>query len=60
MNQQESEELSDVEKQQGKLIEELSGIPILGTFPYLEDISLEGIQENLPQIQQAFKNGNFF
>ena len=60
LNQQESEELSDVVKQQGKLIEELSGIPILGTCPYLEDISLEGIQENLPQIQQAFKNGNFF
>ena len=55
LNDQEGKELSDVEKQQGKLIKELSDIPILGTCPYLEDLSLDGIRKNLPQIQGAFK-----
>ena len=59
LNQQGSGELRNVEKQQGKLIEEFSGIPTLGTCPYLGNLSLKRIQESLPQIQQAFKNGNF-
>ena len=51
--------LNDIEIKQGELIEEFSNIPILGTCPHLEDISSEGIQESLPNIQQAFENGIF-
>ena len=36
------DDLDEVEKQQGKLIEELSDTPILGTCPYIEDVSVEG------------------
>ena len=59
LNQQESGELNNVEKQQGKLIEEFSGIPMLGTCPHLKGFSLERVHKNLPQIQQAFKNASF-
>lgn len=57
LNQQENGELSDVEKQQGKLIEELSDTPLLGTCPFIKDIS--ALQQNLPSIERAFLNGNF-
>ena len=59
LNQHEAGGLNDIEIKQGELIEEFSNIPILGTCPHLEDISLEGIQESLPNIQQAFKNKFF-
>ena len=55
LNQHEAGGLNDIEIKQGELIEEFSNIPILGTCPHLEDISLEGIQESLPNIQQAFE-----
>ena len=55
LNNQEGRGLSDVEEQQGKLIKELSEIPILGICPYLEDLSLDGIRKNLLQIQRALK-----
>lgn len=56
LNRQESGDFDNVEKQQGKLIEELSDIPILGIAPYIEEVSSEGIRESLPLIEQAFKN----
>jgi dethiobiotin synthetase len=56
LNRQESGDLDKVEKQQGKLIEELSDIPVLGTCPYIEDVSTEGLRESLPKIEQAFRN----
>ena len=59
LNQHEAGVLNDVEIKQGELVEEFSGVPILGTCPYLEDVSSEGIKESLPNIQQAFKNGIF-
>ncbi|MEK9628318.1 MAG: dethiobiotin synthase [Nitrospinota bacterium] len=55
LNHQNSEELTEVEEQQGKLIEELSGVPILGACPFIEDVSKESLQANLPKIEQAFK-----
>ncbi len=58
LNQQESGELSDVEKQQGKLMEEFSNLPILGTCPYIEDVS--NIRKSLPRIEQAFKDKIIF
>ena len=59
LNQHEAGVLNDVEIKQGQLIEEFSGVPILGTCPYLEDVSSEGIKESLPNIKQAFKNKIF-
>jgi len=56
LNQQEKNTLDPVEKQQGKLIKELSDIPILGICPYIKEISPEGIQASLPKIEEAFKN----
>jgi len=56
LNQQEKGDPDDVEKQQGKLIEELSDTPILGTCPYIEDVSLEGLKNSLPKIEQAFQD----
>ena len=56
LNQQEKNILDPVEKQQGKLIKELSNIPILGICPYIKEISSEGIQASLPKIEEAFKN----
>ena len=59
LNQHEAGGLNDVEIKQGELLEEFSGIPILGICPYLEDVSSEGIKESLPNIQLAFKNKIF-
>jgi dethiobiotin synthetase len=56
LNKQEGGGLDEVEKQQGKLIGELSDTPILGTCPYIEDVSAEGLRESLPKIEQAFQN----
>ncbi|MBL4664678.1 MAG: dethiobiotin synthase [Nitrospinaceae bacterium] len=58
LNRQEGGDLDEVEKQQGKLIKELSDTPILGTCPYIEDVSVENLQQNLAHIEQAFQ-GNF-
>ena len=58
LNKQESGDLDEVEKQQAALIEELSDTPILGTCPFIEDVSVENLQQNLAQIEQAFQ-GNF-
>jgi len=59
VNQQEIQSLNHIEKQQDKLIEELSGIPILGVCPYIENVSYTGIKQSLPKIEEAFKNTNF-
>lgn len=56
LNRQEGGDLDEVEKQQGKLIEELSDTPILGTCPYLEDVSVEGIRQNTGRIEHAFQD----
>jgi dethiobiotin synthetase len=56
LNRQEAGDLDEVEKQQGKLIEELSDTPILGTCPNIEDVSVEGLLESLPKIKQAFQD----
>ena len=47
--------LDAIEKEQGSLIEELSDIPVLGTCPFIEDVSAEGIKNNLKQIQESFQ-----
>ena len=59
LNRQESGDLDKVEKQQGKLIGELSDIPILGTCPNIEDVSAEGLRGSLPKIKQAFQTDFF-
>ena len=47
-------ELDTIEEDQGSLIEELSDTPILGTCPYIHDISSEGIIQKLTFIQKHF------
>jgi dethiobiotin synthetase len=59
LNRQEAGDLDEVEKQQGKLIGELSDIPILGTCPNIEDVSAEGLRGSLPKIKQAFQTDFF-
>ena len=59
VNQQENQNLNFVEKQQEKLIEELSNIPILGVCPYIKNVSSAGIKQSLPKIEEAFKNTKF-
>ena len=56
LNKQENDDLDNIEEQQGKLIEKLSDTPIIGTCPYIEDVSVEGIQNNLGNIKNAFKD----
>ena len=56
LNKQKNTDLDNIEEQQGKLIEELSDTPILGTCPYIEDVSVEGIRNNLGKIKNAFKD----
>ena len=56
LNKQENDDLDNIEEQQGKLIEKLSDTPIIGTCPYIEDVSVEGIQNNLEKIKNAFKD----
>ncbi len=56
LNRQESGDLDEVEKRQGKLIEELSDTPILGTCPFIEDVSVKNLQQNLAQIEHAFQD----
>ena len=56
LNRQEGGDLDEVEKQQGKLIEELSDTPILGICPYIEDVSVEGIRQNTGRIEHAFQD----
>lgn len=47
-------ELEPIEAEQGKLIEEFSGIPILGTCPYINDLSSKGFNKNLVLLQRQF------
>jgi dethiobiotin synthetase len=46
--------LDTIEEDQGSLIEELSDTPILGTCPYIHNISNGGIIQNLALIQKQF------
>ena len=56
LNRNEGGDLDEVEKQQGKMIEELSDTPILGICPYIEDVSVEGIRQNTGRIEHAFQD----
>ena len=47
-------ELDAVEEEQASLIEELSDTPILGTCPYIHDVSSENINKNLARLQKQF------
>ena len=54
LNPVHEDELDNIEKEQGSLIEELSGTPILGTCPYIHDISSESINQSLALLQKQF------
>ena len=47
-------ELEPIEAEQGQLIEEFSGVPILGTCPYINDLSSEGVNKILVLLQRQF------
>jgi dethiobiotin synthetase len=46
--------LNTIEKEQGKLIEDLSDTRILGTCPYINDLSSEGLNHKLVLLQKQF------
>lgn len=46
MTQMDSEPLSEVEARQPELLGELSGVPVLGEIPYMENLSTESFQED--------------
>jgi dethiobiotin synthetase len=46
--------LDTIQEEQGSLIEELSDTPILGTCPYIHDVSSERIIQNLAVLQKQF------
>jgi dethiobiotin synthetase len=47
--------LDTIEEEQGSLIEEISDTLILGTCPYIHDVSSEGIKQNLVLLQKQFQ-----
>ena len=47
-------ELDTIEEEQGSLIEEFSDTPILGTCPYIHDVSSERVIQNLALLQKQF------
>ena len=46
-------ELDTIEEEQGFMIEEFSDTPILGTCPYIHDVSSEGIKQSLGKVEQG-------
>ena len=60
LNLSDKNALDAIEKEQGSLIEEFSDVPILGTCPYIEDISSEGIEKNLKLLQENFQDGEIY
>ena len=54
LNPSNNQALNIVEEQQGSLIEELSDTPILGTCPFVENVSSAGIERNLQTLQNEF------
>lgn len=52
-------ELDAIEKEQGSLIEQFSDTPVLGTCPFVKDVSSEGIKNNLKPLQLAFQAEQF-
>ena len=46
-------ELDNIEEEQGSLIEEFSDTPILGTCPYIHDVSSAGIKQSLERLEQG-------
>jgi dethiobiotin synthetase len=52
-------ELDAIEEEQGSLIEQFSDTPVLGTCPFVKDVSAEGIKNNLKLLQLAFQAEQF-
>ena len=51
--------LNAIEAEQGSLIEQFSDTPVLGTCPYIADVSSEGIKQNLGRFEQSLKGKLF-
>ncbi len=57
LNASDGNEWDAIEAGQGPLIEEFSDVPILGTCPFIEDISSHGIEKKLKLLQNEFQEG---
>ncbi|MBC8286045.1 MAG: dethiobiotin synthase [Nitrospinae bacterium] len=55
LNSSNEGELNAVEADQGSLIKEFSDVPILGTCPYINDLSSQGINQSLVLLQSQFQ-----
>ena len=55
LNPSDEGELDAIEAEQGSLIEKFSDTPILGICPYIDDVSCEGIKQNLGRFEQSLK-----
>ena len=56
LNPSTGSELSEIEQEQGSLIEELSDTPILGTCPFIDDVSTEGVQKITKRFEQGLND----
>ncbi len=55
LNPAEEGTLDAIKAEQGSLIEKFSDAPILGTCPYIHDVSSERIKQNLERFEQGLK-----
>ena len=60
LNPSDAGEVNAIEQEQGKLIEEFSDTPVLGTCPFIEDVSAKGMEKNLKLLQEEFQTHHFF
>jgi len=59
LNPTDEGELDTIAQEQGSLIEEFSDTPVLGTCPFIEDVSAKGIEKNLTLLQEKFQTRHF-
>ncbi len=55
LNPSDGGELDAIEREQSSLIEEFSDTPVLGICPFIEDVSVAGIEKNLKLLQENFR-----
>ena len=59
LNPTDEGELDTIAQEQGSLVEEFSDTPVLGTCPFIEDVSAKGIEKNLTLLQENFQTRHF-
>lgn len=56
LNSSTGSELSEIEQQQGSLIEDLSDTPVLCHCPFVKDVTTEGVQKITKRFEQELNN----